>query len=462
MWSPAAPHPESQPGSTSAPGASPFARLAEDPTGQWPFATPTTGPVPAQPVRPRPGRSGGGARRVAGAAGLAVVVAAAATGGAWAGATVLAPRQAPAALSPAAATTPTTGNGSTGNGSTANNGITSLVPVAPVSVNAPTVAQTVVPSIVYIEVSAADNRFQQGFPGAGQFGDGQSQSGDGQAQGGQAQPVASGSGVVLDSDGHIVTNRHVVEAGTSYRVVLSDGRSYEAKLLGEDAATDLAVLKISADNLSPIALGSSDALKIGNTTIAVGSPLGLQGGPSLSVGVLSAIGREVQTDQSTILYGMLQTDAAINEGSSGGALVDEQGHLVGITTAVGVSSVGIEGVGFATPVEVVKRVADELIAHGAATTAGLGISGTTAYRNLPDGGQAPTGVEIGQVQTGSAADKAGLKDSDVITHVDGVAVDTMDELVSILRRHAAGDQVTLTVQRGGADQTITVVLGTLS
>ena len=274
--------------------------------------------------------------------------------------------------------------------------------------------------------------------------------------------MASGSGVVLDADGHVVTNRHVVEAGTSYRVVLSDGRSYAAKLLGEDAATDLAVLKISADDLTPIALGSSDALKIGGTTIAVGSPLGLQGGPSLSVGVLSAIGREVQTDQQTILYGMLQTDAAINEGSSGGALVDEQGHLVGITTAVGVSSVGIEGVGFATPVEIVKRVTDELIAKGAATTAGLGISGTTAYRDLSDGGQAPTGVEIGQVQTGAAADKAGLKESDVITHVDGVAVDTMDELVSILRRHAAGDQVTLTVQRGGADQTITVVLGTLS
>ena len=254
--------------------------------------------------------------------------------------------------------------------------------------------------------------------------------------------MASGSGVVLDADGHVVTNRHVVEAGTSYRVVLSDGRSYAAKLLGEDAATDLAVLKISADDLTPIALGSSDALKIGGTTIAVGSPLGLQGGPSLSVGVLSAIGREVQTDQQTILYGMLQTDAAINEGSSGGALVDEQGHLVGITTAVGVSSVGIEGVGFATPVEIVKRVADELIAKGAATTAGLGISGTTAYRDLSDGGQAPTGVEIGQVQTGAAADKAGLKESDVITHVDGVAVDTMDELVSSTsppRRRRPGD-----------------------
>lgn len=460
MWSPAAPHPEPEPGSTPTSGASPFARPAEDPAGQW-FATPAADPVVTAPVRPRPARSGAGARRMAGAAGLAVVVAAAATGGAWAGATVLAPRAAPAAISPAAAATaPAT----TGNGSTANNGITTLVPVAPVSVNAPTVAQTVVPSVVYIEVSAASNgRFQQGFPGAGQIpGNGQSQSGDGQAQGGQAQPVASGSGVVLDADGHVVTNRHVVEAGTSYRVVLSDGRSYAAKLLGEDAATDLAVLKISAADLTPIALGSSDALKIGGTTIAVGSPLGLQGGPSLSVGVLSAIGREVQTDQQTILYGMLQTDAAINEGSSGGALVDEQGHLVGITTAVGVSSVGIEGVGFATPVEIVKRVADELIAKGAATTAGLGISGTTAYRDLSDGGQAPTGVEIGQVQTGAAADKAGLKESDVITHVDGVAVDTMDELVSILRRHAAGDQVTLTVQRGGADQTITVVLGTLS
>jgi putative serine protease PepD len=389
-----------------------------------PFAE-TAAPVATEPVDGPAGRRPRPSRRVMTTLGLAAVVATAGAGGAYAGATLLAPR--PIVQTTPATTTqiPTT------------QGPTSLVPVAPVSVNAPTVAETVVPSIAYIEVSAS-GRFN-----------------------GAAQPVASGSGVILDADGHIVTNRHVAEAGSSYRVVLSDGRTYEATLVGEDAATDLAVLDIDASNLTPIAIGSTDALRIGGTTIAVGSPLGLQGGPSLTVGVLSATGREVQTDQRTTLYGMLQTDAAITEGSSGGALVDEQGRLIGITTAVGVSSVGVEGIGFATPVEIVSRVAHELIDHGSATTAGLGIQGTTAYTTLADGGQQPTGVEVADVRADSAAAKAGLHQGDVITQVDGVAVDTMDELISLLRRHTAGDQVSLSVLRDGATSAMPVTLGTL-
>jgi S1-C subfamily serine protease len=388
------------------------------PSTDW-FTVPST-PPPAPRRRPR--------RAIAGAAVLVGAVATAGAGGAVAGATFLAPK--PIVATPGATTTPAAP-------AVANPGSTALLPVNPVSVNAPSVADKVVPSVVYIEVSGS-SRFN-----------------------GTAQPIASGSGVVLDTDGHIVTNRHVVDAGPAYSVVLSNGRTYEATLVGEDAATDLAVLKIRASDLTPIALGSTQTLRIGGTTIAVGSPLGLQGGPSLTVGVLSAIGREVQEDQRTTLFGMLQTDAAINEGSSGGALVDEQGRLIGITTAVGVSSVGIEGVGFATPVEIVDRVARELIAKGSATTAALGIQGRTAYTDLQDGGKAPKGVEIHSLQSGAAADKAGLKDGDVITQVDGVAIDTMDELVSQLRRHAAGDTVQLTVDRGGSTSTISVVLGSL-
>ena len=419
----------------SAPSSdSPFADrtpAAADVPAVSPFAAPggddAVPPVATEPVRgPGPRRDRRIGRRFATTAGLAAIVATAGAGGAWAGATLLAPR-------PIVQTTPAAATGSTAT----TPGSTTLLPVAPVSVNAPTVAEQVVPSIAYIEVSAS-SRFTN-----------------------QTQPVASGSGVVLDRDGHIVTNRHVVEAGTAYRVVLSDGRTYEARLLGEDAATDLAVLDIDADGLTPIALGSTDTLRIGGTTIAVGSPLGLKGGPSLTVGVLSATGREVQTDQQTTLYGMLQTDAAITEGSSGGALVDESGRLVGITTAVGVSSVGVEGIGFATPVEIVSRVAQELIADGSASTAGLGIRGQTSYADLPDGGQQPEGVEVGEVQSGSAAATAGIKQGDVITHVDGVAVDTMDELISQLRRHAAGDSVTLTITRDGADSQVAVKLGSL-
>ena len=302
-------------------------------------------------------------------------------------------------------------------------------------VDAASVADRVIPSVVYVEVL-------RGAPA------------------GQTAAVASGSGVVIDTEGHIVTNRHVVAAGTAYRVVLSDGRTYGATLIGVDEATDLAVLGVSADGLTPIAMGSSDALGVGDPAVAVGSPLGLQGGPSLTVGVVSAFGREVTTDSST-LYGMLQTDAAITEGSSGGALVDEAGRLIGITTAVGVSRVGVEGIGFATPVEIVERVAGELLTDGVATQAGLGITGETAYRAMADGGERPVGVEILAIRAGSAASDAGLAVGDVISEVAATPVDTMDELIAALRRHAAGDRVSLTVDGGGVSRTVEVALQAL-
>jgi len=308
--------------------------------------------------------------------------------------------------------------------------------VEPISNEGTTVADTVIPSIAYVEVSMP-------------------------ARGGM-QVVASGSAVMLDVDGHLVTNRHVVEAGTSFRVILSDGRTYEATVVGADVTTDLAILDIDADDLSPISNGSTDALAVGDTAIAVGSPLGLEGGPSLTVGVISAFGREVQVDTRTILYGMLQTDAAITEGSSGGALVDEHGRLIGITTAIGVSSVGVEGIGFATPVEIVARVADEIVADGTASQPGLGITGSTAYVDLDDGGEMPTGVEVRSVTPGSAAAEAGIAVGDVIMSVDGTRIDTMDELVARLRRHPAGDTVRLTVNDGTTQTTVRATLDDLA
>jgi putative serine protease PepD len=330
----------------------------------------------------------------------------------------------PATPAPQATPTPTASPGSSTPGP---------VPGGPVDPAA--VAATVVPSVVYVQVLG-------GFGGVA----------------GQAQAVASGSGVVLDADGHVVTNNHVVAAGSSYQVILSDGRTYPATLVGTDSATDLAVLDVDADDLTPISIGSSDALGVGDPAVAVGSPLGLEGGPSLTVGVISAIGREVQTE-GTILYGMIQTDAAITEGSSGGALVDAGGGLIGITTAVGVSSVGIEGIGFATPVEIVSRVAGEIVDTGAASAPILGITGATAYADLPDGGEAPTGVEVATVSPGSPAADAGLAAGDVITDVDGTTVDTMVELVALLRRHRAGDGIAVTIDRDGTSRDLEVVLG---
>jgi S1-C subfamily serine protease len=202
------------------------------------------------------------------------------------------------------------------------------VPV-PVEVEAPTptsgrvvdpavVGAAVIPSIVTIQVGT----------GGGEF----------IAQG-------SGSGVVIDEAGYVVTNDHVAGDASEVRVVFPDGTVFNGELVGTDPVTDLAVVRVETADLVPIEFGSSDALTVGDAAIAVGSPLGLEGGPSLSVGVISAVGREVQTDADSFLYGMLQTDAPITSGSSGGALVDGSGALIGITTAVGVSNIGVEGIG---------------------------------------------------------------------------------------------------------------------
>ncbi len=301
----------------------------------------------------------------------------------------------------------------------------------PSTVDATAVGIAVIPSIVTVEVGSA--------------------SGDAFTQAG------SGSGVVLDQSGHIITNHHVVEAGDAARVVLSDGRVYEAELVGSDPLTDLAVLRIPTTDLVPIAFGSTVDLDIGNPAIAVGSPLGLEGGPSLSVGVISALGREVQTGPDTILYGMIQTDAPITSGSSGGSLVDETGALIGITTAVGVSNIGVEGIGFATPVEIVERITTELIATGSVSHGLLGIGGATAYDETGDGGFAPVGVTVRSVSPDSAAETAGIAVDDVITAIDGTAVRTMDELITALRRVGAGDSIIVSIAGGGP---LTVILST--
>ena len=278
------------------------------------------------------------------------------------------------------------------------------------------VGATVIPSVVAVEVGASQN--------------------------GDFVQTASGSGVVFDAT-HIITNHHVVEGASAVQVVLSDGRVYEAQVVGSDPLTDVAVLSVQAPDLAPISLGSTEELAIGAPSVAVGSPLGLDGGPSLSVGVISALGREVQTGPDVVLYGMIQTDAPITNGSSGGALVDSSGALIGITTAVGASQLGIEGIGFATPIEIVSRVVEDIIATGEASHALLGILGSTAHESIGNGGTAPIGVTVEEVTPGSAADGAGITAGQVITAIDGVAVRTMDELITALRHYGAGDTAQL-------------------
>jgi S1-C subfamily serine protease len=273
--------------------------------------------------------------------------------------------------------------------------------------------------------------------------------------------VGSGSGVIIDAEnGYVVTNEHVVNGNATVGIVLADGRRYEGTVLGVDKLTDLAVVQIDAEGLLAVERGSTDELRVGDTAIAIGNPLGLRGGPTVTVGVLSAFDRLVEGDtDEDDLYGMVQTDAPFTRGSSGGALVDQEGRLIGITTAVGVSDLGPEGLGFAVPIEVVNRVTAEIIAGGSSGHGFLGILGTTQLAAQPDGGQAPVGVQVSELLEGSSAGDSGIEVGDIITTVDGHPVTTMEGLISRLRRFGPGDLVSVEVRRGGVPLQVTLELG---
>ncbi len=297
------------------------------------------------------------------------------------------------------------------------------------------VAQKVRPSIVAIEVGRANG--PDGF-----------------------DPFASGSGVVLSDTGYIVTNAHVIADGEATRVVLQDGSIYEATVIGTDVITDLAVLQIEGALPTPIELGSTAELEIGEVSIAVGNPLGLPGGASVTVGVVSAFDREVQigTGGTDVLFGMLQTDAPITRGSSGGALVDVQGRLIGITTAIGVTDAGAEGIGFAIPVELMVRVTDEIIETGRVRHTFLGVQLTDTYEQQGTA-QVPSGAIITRFVDPSGAMDAGLEEGDRAVAINGKPVRTKEDIINELRNFRVGDTVTLDVVRGDTPLTFDIVLG---
>ena len=261
--------------------------------------------------------------------------------------------------------------------------------------------------------------------------------------------AGSGSGVVISSDGFIITNHHVIDGADSLKVIMSDGLSYPAELVGADPLMDIAVLKVEAGDLPYIRFGSMEGLRTGEPAIAVGNPLGLDGGPSVTAGVISAFDRSLVTNPLTgdSLYGLLQTDAPITRGSSGGALLDVHGRLLGITTAIGLSDVGAEGLGFAVPINLVEGIVDDLMSQGEVRHAFLGIRGSSAFSELEDGVESPLGVEITILEESAIGD-AGAEDGDVIVALDGLAVRSMPQLVAVLRSYRADDPVTVTVQRG--------------
>jgi serine protease Do len=282
--------------------------------------------------------------------------------------------------------------------------------------------------------------------------------------------VGTGSGVGFTAEGHILTNNHVVEDAARIEVELVDGRTYPAELVGRDELTDVAVIKVQPGLVEPIPLADRASLGIGDTAIAVGNPLGLVGGPSVSVGIISAFERELEIDRpggTRRLQGLIQTDAAISGGSSGGALVDRDGALIGITTAKSVGGT-TEGVGFAVPVDLVVNIGLDLISFGSIDHPFLGILGRTHYETLADGGEAPRGAEVIQVLDGTVEDSpvevsafglAGAEPGDVIVEFDGVEIGNMNQLGSLLRRYRAGQEVEVAVQRADERVILDVVLG---
>ena len=273
---------------------------------------------------------------------------------------------------------------------------------------------------------------------------------------GQYIQQGAGSGVIFSEDGYIITNNHVIENATSITVTTQTGDEYKATLVGTDSQTDLAVIKIEANNLTPATIGDSDSLQVGDAAIAIGNPLGELGG-TVTKGIISALDREITVEDETMT--LLQTDAAINPGNSGGGLFDANGNLIGIVNAKE-SSTGIEGLGFAIPINGAIDIIDELIENGSVTSRpALNVSLYDYASGQSFGGSSmEDGVYIVQVVPQGAADKAGLKQGDRIISFDGKEVSTSAEVKAILREHKIGDKVNMTVSRDGKTVDVTITL----
>lgn len=275
--------------------------------------------------------------------------------------------------------------------------------------------------------------------------------------------AGTGSGFVIDSNGYILTNNHVIsnaaQSGGSIQVSLSDGTFYSAKVIGRDASYDLAVLKINASGLKALQFGDSDAVAVGDLVIAIGSPLGLSG--TVTTGIISAKNRAVtagEADSESSFINALQTDAAINPGNSGGPLVDATGAVIGVNSAIAslgtTSQLGSIGLGFAIPINQARKTADQLIKNGVATYPVIGVSLNMNFTE--NGAQVATSGR--GILPGSPAEKAGLRGGDVIIAIDGKEIYSPEELIVSVRAKNVGDRVTLDFLRNGVKKTATLTL----
>ncbi len=279
---------------------------------------------------------------------------------------------------------------------------------------------------------------------------------------------ASGSGIIISEDGYILTNNHVVDAtssSTSYfyeveeasKVIVTlynDDTEYEAEIIGTDSQTDLAVIKIDKTGLTAAELGDSDGVQVGEFVMAVGNPLGLSS--SVTSGIVSAVNREV-TDSDGNTYNTIQTDASINAGNSGGALVNSQGQVIGVNT-LKLSGSDVEGVGFAIPINSTKDISDQLIKYSKVKRPYMGIGGIDLDEETADANNLVVGVYVKQIEDFSAAEKAGIRVGDVIIEVDGQEITTMDEINEIKNSKNIGDTMTIKIYRNGETRDLTLTL----
>ena len=264
---------------------------------------------------------------------------------------------------------------------------------------------------------------------------------------------SGGSGVIISTDGYIVTNNHVVENSTKLRVKLNDGRTFEARKIGTDPATDVALIKVEAENLPTLAFGSSDALRLGEWVLAIGSPFDLQS--TITAGIVSAKARQLDVIPDDFrLESFIQTDAAVNPGNSGGALVNAHGELVGINTVIKSSTGSYIGYSFAVPESIVRKVVDDLKEYGIVQRALLGITYRYIDQEFIDAMGKDTGITtvggvyVASVVEGGAASEAGLRKGDVITNIDGVDIDAPSKLAEQIGKHRPNDKIKIIVKRG--------------
>jgi len=264
-----------------------------------------------------------------------------------------------------------------------------------------------------------------------------------------------GSGVVFRSDGHVLSNFHLVDGATSIELTCADGHSWPAQVAGADPETDLAVLTVTeGDTMEPAVLGSARSLRVGQTAIVVGAPAGPQGSPSVTAGVIAGLGEVVEVAGHP-LYDMISTDAMIGPRASGGPLVDRSGAVVGITTRTGA---GDNSLGLVVPIDLARRVAEKLISDGRVSYPWLGVSGTDLDPWTAKEYGVGTGTLIRRVTPKSPAEQSGLQVQDVVTAVEDHPIATMNELMMLVRRHEPGDRVDLTVVRSGVKHSVKVRL----